>query len=345
MEAVVSTIDPKTDVLTMRRVRKLLTQAGLGWDNDIEIVAVAREGLEVVACMGLAGRILKCSAVRPDHRGENLAGKLVTELTHYAVERGRTHLFLFTKPSNREVFEGVGFHMLAEVPRMVCVMENDPHGIESYVAQLAKHRVPGKEIAGIVLNANPFTLGHQHLVKTAAAECDHVHVFVVREDASLFAYDDRLALVRAGIAEIKDATKVTVHPGSDYIVSRATFPSYFLKDAADLNTAATGLDLQLFRNYIAPALGIRHRYVGTEPFSAITNLYNNEMHRWLEQEPSPQPTIEVHEVRRIGKDAGTPIISATEIRRLLAANRLGRIKELVPRPTYDLICEKYAKEN
>lgn len=37
------------------------------------------------------------------------------------------------------------------------------------------------------MNANPFTLGHEHLVKRASEENDLVYVFVVANDVSLLA--------------------------------------------------------------------------------------------------------------------------------------------------------------
>ena len=68
------------------------------------------------------------------------------------------------------------------------------------------------------MNANPFTFGHQYLVRLAASQCDWLHVFVVREDVSQFSYRDRYALVKAGVAGIPN---LTLHHGSEYMVSRA----------------------------------------------------------------------------------------------------------------------------
>lgn len=339
-ELMFAIVDPRTDAPTKERILALLAAEGLGYDDDIEVFVVAREGSEVVGCLGLAGHILKCAAVAARMQGHDLARRLVEEMNYLALERGRHHLFLFTKPRYRDTFASCGFHPLAEVPDTVVLLENSPTAIRRYAARLARERRPGEKIAGIVVNANPFTKGHAHLIRTAARECDVVHVFVVAEDASLFSYADRLALVRAGVADLDVADRVVVHEGSDYIVSRATFPSYFLKDAADLDRAAIGLDLQLFRSWIAPALGIRHRYVGTEPRSAITNLYNQQMQHWLTTAPSSAPPIDVHVVPRLSTD--DTIISATTVRHLLEHGDLAGLEPLVPRTTLDLIREKYA---
>ncbi len=43
-----------------------------------------------------------------------------------------------------------------------------------------------KRIGGIVMNCNPFTLGHKYLVEYAAREMDYLYLFVVEEDLSFF---------------------------------------------------------------------------------------------------------------------------------------------------------------
>ncbi len=45
------------------------------------------------------------------------------------------------------------------------------------------------------MNANPFTNGHRYLIQQAAAQCDWLHLFLVKEDSSRFPYEDRLDLV------------------------------------------------------------------------------------------------------------------------------------------------------
>ena len=116
------------------------------------------------------------------------------------------------------------------------------------------------------MNANPFTNGHRYLIQQAAAQCDWLHLFLVKEDSSRFPYEDRLDLVLKGTADIP---RLTVHRGSEYIISRATFPCYFIKEQSVINHCYTEIDLKIFRQYLAPALGVTHRFVGTEPFVAL----------------------------------------------------------------------------
>jgi len=330
------TVQPKDVPPEMGEIRKLLATNELELDEQIEVFVVCRREGRLVACAGLDHYTIKCVAVAEDARGESLSLELGSEVIKLAAERGHFHLFLYTPSHNQQWFRGWGFHRLVEVPHFIVLMENSPIAIKQYCESLREQRPPGKKIAGIVLNANPFTLGHQYLVEKAAAECDWLHVFAVREDASLFSYPDRFALVESGV---KHVANLTLHHGSDYIISRATFPGYFLKEKEIVDHSWAAIDLLLFRQYIAPALGITHRFVGTEPFDAVTNRYNADMKYWL-QAASPTPPIEVVEVPRASVH-GVPI-SASLVRRLLAQQDFSAIKELVPATTLQFLENKYS---
>jgi len=326
------TVQPKDAPPEMEEVRKLLAANDLELDDQIEVFVVCRQKGHIVACAGLDHYTIKCVAVAEDARGESLSLALGSEVVSLAAERGQYHLFLYSAPHNLPFFRGWGFYPLVEVPQRVVLMENSPVAIEKYCESLRVQRRPGKTIGGIVLNANPFTLGHRYLVAQAARACDWLHVFVVKEDASSFSYADRFALVAAGV---KGIDNLTLYPGSDYIISRATFPGYFLKDKGLIESSWAAVDLLLFRDYIAPALGITRRYVGSEPFDPVTKSYNAQMKDWLQQAPSGQPPITVVEIPR-ASIGGVPI-SATEVRRLLAERDFGRIAALVPATTLQFL--------
>lgn len=103
------------------------------------------------------------------------------------------------------------------------------------------------------MNANPFTKGHRYLVETASKMVDNLYIIVVKEDKSLFSYQERKSMIEQGT---KDIENVVVCKGSDYAISAATFPTYFLKELTDATDTHITLDLDLFSTYIAPALGI-----------------------------------------------------------------------------------------
>lgn len=307
----------------MSQVRYLLADSGLGMDSDIHMVVEALVDNRLVGCAGLAANVIKCVAVDETFRGENLSARLLAEVENLALQQGHFHLFLCTRPCNEARFAHSGFWPLARSGNNAVLMENTPQGISRYCRQLAQLRQPGSMIGAIVMNANPFTLGHRHLVEQAANACDWLHLFVVREEASFFPFRERLAMVSAGVAHLSN---VTVHEGSRYIISRATFPAYFLKETGKVQQAWSEIDVQIFRNYIVPALGITHRFVGSEPFCDITRQYNDTLHRVLTD------TVAVVELPRI-KAAGSAI-SASEVRRLLQTEQFSRIREIVPDTTF-----------
>ena len=84
------------------------------------------------------------------------------------------------------------------------------------------------------MNANPITNGHLHLIEETAKQSDYVYVFVLSEDRSEFNDEERMMLVKRATA---DMSNVIVLPTNDYMVSSATFPSYFLRDRAQESVA------------------------------------------------------------------------------------------------------------
>ena len=332
---IVPTSDVRFDVIppadlpgARAEIAALLAASDLDVDGSIETFVVGRSAGRIVACAGLDHNVVKCVAVSQEWRGESLSLRLATEVVRLAASRGQFHLFLYCPPHNRRFFKGWRFYPIVEVPDVVVLMENSPVAIRQYCDALAATRRPGRTIGGIVLNANPFTLGHRYLVERAAAACDWLHVFVVKEDASMFSYADRFSLVAEGVSHVD---RLTLHAGSDYIISRATFPGYFLKDRGVVDKSWAAIDLLVFREYMGPALGITHRYVGTEPLDPATYAYNAAMKIWLEQTPSPAPPIVVVEVPRTMVD-GAPI-SASTVRDLLARGDFTGIGKLVPATT------------
>ena len=182
----------------------------------------------------------------------------------------------------------------------------------------------------IVMNCNPFTLGHRYLIEQAAKQVERLYVMVVREDCSLFAYTERKAMVEQGVADIEN---VSVIDGSDYAISRATFPTYFLKRLDDAADTQMLLDLDLFRRHIAPALGATVRFVGTEPTDQLTRRYNQLMHETLK---------DVREINRLEKDGNA--VSASRVRKAMEEGDMNTIRQLVPPTTLPYIIAHLATQ-
>ena len=76
-------------------------------------------------------------------------------------------------------------------------------------------------------------------------------------------------------------------------------------------------------------LNIKTRYLGEEPFSKTTNLYNEALKEVL------PPEIQVKIIPRLS--SGAKIISATQVRQAIQQNQIETIKNFVPSTTYRFI--------
>ncbi|QLO80176.1 [citrate (pro-3S)-lyase] ligase [Klebsiella grimontii] len=339
MNLIIKRVTVQKDPRRREAVDLFLHQHQLSLEADCERVIVAEDQRRIVGCGAIAGCVLKCIAVDPSLQGEGLSLKLLTELMTLAYELGRSELFLFTKPDNAALFSSAGFWPIARAGDQAVLMENSRERLARYCRQLTMYRQPGEKIGAIVMNANPFTLGHRWLVEQAARQCDWLHLFVVKEDASFFSYQDRVALIEQGIAGIAN---VILHPGSAYLISRATFPGYFLKDKGVVDDCHCQIDLQLFREHLAPALQITHRFVGSEPLCSLTRNYNLRMKELLEA-PGETPAIQVVELERVEKD-GAPI-SASRVRKLYKERQWSAIAPLVPPGTLSFLMQLAESEH
>ena len=313
-----------SDKRMLAQVDALLVENGITRDANLDyICAMVDEENRVIATGSCFGATLRCFAVSQQHQGEGLLNEVVSHLMEYQMARGYTHLFLYTKIKSAKFFQSLGFYEIARVDGTLVFMENRRNGFPSYLSRLEKTARPGVSGA-IVMNANPFTLGHQYLVETAAGRCDTLHLFLLSEDASLVPFGVRKQLVQAGTAHLKN---VVLHDSGPYIISNATFPSYFLKDDAAVIQGHAKLDLTIFAR-IARALGVTVRFVGEEPTSQVTGLYNEIMAAQL-----PENGIDCVILPR--KEALGKAISASTVRAALQAGDWQTLSQLVPQTTLD----------
>ena len=320
------------DKTTLAQIDALLQREGIRRDANLDyICALLDEEYRVIGTGSCFSNTLRCFAVSSDHQGEGLLNQIITHLIEIQCARGNLHLFLYTKVNSARFFGDLGFYEIARVEDTLVFMENRRDGFGSYLRALEKTKTAGKS-AALVMNANPFTLGHQYLVETAAAACDTLHLFVVSEDASLVPFAVRRQLVAEGV---KHLPNVVLHDSGPYIISNATFPSYFLKDEAAVIDGHARLDLAVFTK-IAKALNITARYVGEEPTSQVTGLYNKIMAEQL-----PKAGIACVIVPR--KQADGRAISASTVRQCLQSGDWAALAGLVPQTTLDYFQSDAAK--
>lgn len=316
-----------------RRVEAFLAANGLRLAPLDRYVVVTRDedGNEILAGGGLDGNVIKCVAVSESARSEGLMNILVSRLIVIAREEGRDSVKAFTKPENEGIFKSLGFGLLASAPKAI-LMENGRGGLPEYRKYLASLARPGRNGA-IVMNANPFTKGHRYLVEQAASQVDNLYVIVVKEDRSRFPYVERKAMIEAGCAGLDN---VVVCEGSDYAISAATFPTYFLKKLDDATDTQIALDLDLFVNHIAQPLGVTVRFAGSEPEDALTRRYNELMAEILPGTSvavvrQARRPIDFVEIPRL-EQKGNPI-SATSLRRALDKGGFKEAMEYIPKST------------
>lgn len=315
------------NIAERQKVEAFLNRQGVALDKDVEYTVALMDGEEILAAGSFSGNVLKCIAVDPELQGMAVSNRVVSSLVAEEYHRGRTHLFIFTKPEYKNIFEDLGFFEIEEVPGKVILLENRKDGLESYLQDLSHFKRGGAVISSIVVNCNPFTLGHQYLIEKAASESDVLHVFVLWEDKSSFPSNVRFDLVKKGTAHLPN---VVVHKGKNYIISNATFPSYFIKDYDDIVETHARLDLNIFGKHVIPVLGINRRYVGEEPYCKVTNTYNTIMKSVL-----PEFGAKVIEIPRLENEYGA--ISASKVREMIRNNRLDDVKALVPETTFEYL--------
>lgn len=359
----ISSVGPG-DRYMQAEVDALLEREGIHRDQHLDYTAaMLDEDYHVIATGSLFGNTLRCMAVSSDHQGESLMNAIVSHLVEVQYSRGNYHLFLYTKCDSARFFGNLGFYEITRVPEEnIVFMENKRTGFRDYLAALQREtqqaeatargeanagepgpshpaegvRTPGgfcaagpaalnqsERVGAIVMNANPFTLGHRYLVEQARAACGVLHLFMVSEDVSLVPFSVRKKLILEGT---KDIPGIIYHEAGSYIISSATFPAYFQKGDNAVIRSQAGIDARIFTQ-IAAALGITDRFVGDEPTSVVTGIYNEILSTAL-----PEAGVACHIIPR--KEADGKAISASTVRSCIHDGRLEDIRGLVPETTY-----------
>lgn len=309
--------------------RSFLNRAGLTPDEQVERTVLMWDEGQLIATGSRQGNILKCIAVDETRQGEGLTATVLTALRQDAFSAGHSHLFLYTKPKNKWMFSSLFFYPIAQTGD-VLLMENRQDGIGAFLKELPVQPASGT-VGAAVMNCNPFTKGHRYLIETAAAQCDRLYVFVLSEDRSEFSAHDRMEMVKLGTADIPN---VTVLPTGPYLISSATFPTYFLKEREKATQVQCQLDVAVFTRHFASRFGITHRFVGTEPLSPMTARYNQTLKQCL-----PEAGIQLVEIPRL-EQHGKPV-SASEVRARLQENDWDALETLLPQTTLDYLRRNY----
>jgi [citrate (pro-3S)-lyase] ligase len=307
----------------------LLEREGILPAGALDRVYGLYEGERLVATGARCRNVLKCFAVEESYRGGAVFNEIASALITDAFRAGFEKLYVYTKKDAVRAFESLGFTLLEHVGEHLYFLERAEAGFSHYLEKLSEWK-SGRS-AAVVMNANPFTLGHRFLVEKAAAKTDRLHLFVLSDDISEFSFAVRKRLVLEGT---KDLSNIVLHDTDQYLVSSATFPSYFISGEDLLTKIQATLDAKLFKYHIAPVLGITVRFVGSEPFSRTTAIYNRAMESVFAGTPElvVLPRLEI---------ARRPV-SATEVRHKLREGDLNGVKQLVPPSTFRYLVEEWS---
>ncbi|MCU4164928.1 [citrate (pro-3S)-lyase] ligase [Carboxylicivirga caseinilyticus] len=313
-------------------IRRFLSPLGFYFDAGAVDYSIILYNLndDIVGVGSYQGKILKYLVVAPEFRESGAFAHIVTFLTEKVISEHQ-QAFVFTRPENINYFTGLGYNLIATAEPLIAVLEFGYADISRYCEYLKSIKLDNAigSAAAIVMNCNPFTLGHQYLVEKASEENEIVYLFVVEEDRSTFKFTDRWNMIKAGTRHLSNVIMVK---GGEYVVSEATFPSYFLKNESTnlITQKQAELDITIFCQYIAPTLNITARYVGTECYCSTTELYNTVMQNLL-----PKYGIDFCEIKRkeILGEGGKEWISASKVRDAIVKGEYDRMKLFLPSTT------------
>ncbi len=317
----VETVFPD-DAKTWQAVETLLKAQGIAKDRNLDYTCVVRDADgQPIATGSCFGNTIRCVAVENRLEGTGLLSEVMTHLIQWQAARGITALFLCTKCDVAEKMRQLGFYEVARHEPSIILMENQPGGFAKYLDAVDKHPECAVK-AAVVMNANPFTKGHQFLLEYAAQRCGHLYVFIVSQDRSIVPFAARKHMLEAGTAHLKN---ISIHDCDSYMISDATFPSYFLKDEKEVVESHALLDAAVF-SAIARETGITHRYLGEEPYSVVTEQYLHVLTHQL-----PKENIQCTVVPR--REIEGQIVSASIVRKMLAQENWAEVRSFVPETT------------
>lgn len=318
-----------------KSLKTFLNKFNLNFDETIDYSIVIRDNETIVATASKTKNIIKCFAIEDYLRGEGLTNQLVTNIINKSIDEGYFHSFVFTKPKNENIFKGVGFTSISKTDK-VALLEIGIGNIEKTIKNI-KSNLNWKENENngiLIMNCNPFTLGHLHLIEYASKKMDNVLILIVEENLSSFPFEDRIELVKKGCSHLNN---ISILPSSEYVISSATFPNYFLRKEDDFLLEYMKLDTTITAEWFCKKLNISTRFVGEEPFCEVTKKYNETMKTVFNNY-----NLNLEIIPR--KEVNNNIISASLVREYLKKGELEKIKPLVPNTTFEYLISEKGKE-
>ena len=315
-------LDSERDLLI-----SFLNKHNLDYEFDITYSILVYDEELLVATASLSNNVMKCFLVIKEYSGRNITNLMFSHLVNIMSQKNIFHYFVYTSPSNEAIFNSLNMKTIVVTMNTV-LLEGGAEIVDLLTKLKKEYSVSDNKKAAVIINANPMTLGHLYLIETAASENEEVLVFVVSEDLSSFPFKDRFEIIRIATSHLEN---VIVLPTLSYLVSKITFPKYFLKEDQLIKDEQTLVDVLVYKEYYRKIFNIKLRYLGEEPFSYNTGKYNKVLKDYLGSH------IKIITRNKVG----SKIVSASLVRKLIKANKLKKIRKYVPAATYDyLVSEK-----
>jgi [citrate (pro-3S)-lyase] ligase len=312
------------------RVKAFLETFDLVYEDDIDYTIMLIENDTLIGTASKSKQVIKCVAILEAYQGLNYLSTLMTHMIKQLAKESIAHYFVFTKPTQADLFQSLGLNVIISTPH-VTLLEGGKKITSTLKTLKETYHISDRDKACVVINANPMTKGHLHLIKEAAKNHEEVLVFVVSEDKSFFPFEVRFDIITKTCRELEG---VTVLPTLDYLVSQATFPKYFLKEETLIKEAQTLMDVLIFKTYYMPIFHIKKRYVGDEPLSPMTNMYNQTMKKYLNDALEIVPRINYL----------NQVISASTVRNYLKEGNVEKVKPFVVEATYSFLTSQRGRE-
>lgn len=323
----------KNNPKDIEEIREFLNRFNVKYD-DPEKTFVIRDKGKIVSTASVDDNILKYFFVDKEYEGQGTIGIIYQSLLNYLFEKNIDSFFVFTSPDNKDIFKSLGLEEVYST-KEVSLFEGGFYNYDKWINKVKSSlgRKTGTRGA-IVMNCNPMTLGHRYLIEKSLDKVDDLIIFVVEEDRSVFPFKDRFNIMQE---EIKDLDNVYLIKSGPYIISQATFPTYFIKKEDDMLEIYTELDASIFADKIAKDLQIDIRFLGSEPEDLVTLEYNNSLKNILEAN-----RIETRIIPRIELEG--KIISASRVRKLLKEGKYREAYSYLPETTINYLKTEKAKE-
>ncbi len=264
------------------KIKDFLAENNLKFRQDVDYSFYIELDGEIVGTVSVDGNLILQLALDKKVRGENLALKLVDHALSVLRENKIYGYKVFTKPDYKDLFVSLGMKVLVCANDFVSLEGGESNvfdtlkGLKTKITMELGVVYPNS--GSVVINGNPFTEGHLALIEHALKRHEKVLVFVLEEDLSYFSFKERYSL--AFLATRSYGDRVCVLPSTDYVVSKSTFPDYFLHGEDQTTRAFAEYDALIFKNYFMPELGITRRYFGSEK-TGYMQIYNEQMKKVL----------------------------------------------------------------